>query len=469
MLTDMGCESAGSLMQRLGDEMNLSFEGTDLQEFGQRRVGEPCAFGLAFGIEQPGLVVGQFVNFPASVQDIKSVIESHLPFAQKYLEHRAMDEPVVDSWDQLLAAQNCQTISDLVTWLDEDVIKDEVWFKVSPFTWEEPSRIPPVAGIHVFMNCSGSVAHVWLDFPLSVPTLVTYLGELSGLVEAGFWRVFNPGSEWFSGDAFIRFPFLREEADAFGERFAHQLARCDTQREVELLASGWAEARLQTVMDELGAGALSLLELDQKEAVDELTQRAVEYASERPVLAVTRHLPESLFTDRSQSEVLQVDSAPRLAERDLPAAPAVESQTSGGNEQSTSSSSDASLGLLADSPLGRRPHIVTSIVSALMLLLALNEHPYGYYVVLRWVVCLSAILVVWVLLGWRSAENEAELSGWEVGVLAFTVIAITFNPLVPIALDRGTWAPIDFLAFVVFGVSIFGVSRPHQRAARPRG
>jgi hypothetical protein len=50
----------------------------------------------------------------------------------------------------------------------------------------------------------------------------------------------------------------------------------------------------------------------------------------------------------------------------------------------------------------------------------------------------SAILIVWVLLGWRSPENEASCSGWEVGALAFTAIAITFYPLVPITLDRAT-------------------------------
>jgi len=99
-----------------------------------------------------------------------------------------------------------------------------------------------------------------------------------------------------------------------------------------------------------------------------------------------------------------------------------------------------------------------------MLLLAANEHPYG--IALRWIVCLSAILIVW---GWRSPENEASGSGWEVWVLAFTAIAITFNPLVPITLDRATWAPIDFLAFFVFCISILGISRPHQRALRPRG
>ena len=93
---------------------------------------------------------------------------------------------------------------------------------------------------------------------------------------------------------------------------------CDTQREVELLASSWAETRLQTVIDELDASAHSLLELDQKGAVDELAQRAVEYAPERPGLAVTGRLPASIYRDESQSEVVQGDSSPRqLTEKDL--------------------------------------------------------------------------------------------------------------------------------------------------------
>ena len=90
--------------------------------------------------------------------------------------------------------------------------------------------------------------------------------------------------------------------------------------------------------------------------------------------------------------------------------------------------------------MGRRPQLVPAAVSVLLLFGALGEHPYGYFSSLRWVVCASAALVVWV--------------GTEVrkpGVTApFAVLAVLFNPLIPIYLDRATWRPIDVAAALMF-------------------
>jgi len=90
--------------------------------------------------------------------------------------------------------------------------------------------------------------------------------------------------------------------------------------------------------------------------------------------------------------------------------------------------------------MGRRPQLVPAAVSALLLLGALGEHPYDYFSWLRWVVCASAALVVWV--------------GTEVrkpGVTApFAVLAVLFNPLIPIYLNRDSWLPIDVVAALMF-------------------
>lgn len=93
---------------------------------------------------------------------------------------------------------------------------------------------------------------------------------------------------------------------------------------------------------------------------------------------------------------------------------------------------------------GTRPHVVPALVSALLLVVALGHHPYGFYTFLRWVVCLTAILVVWV--AWNSTHSWV---GWP-----FAGVAILFNPLAPVYLHRSTWRPIDIACAIAFVGSV---------------
>ena len=88
-----------------------------------------------------------------------------------------------------------------------------------------------------------------------------------------------------------------------------------------------------------------------------------------------------------------------------------------------------------------------SKISAVMLLIAILPLPYGYYILLRWVVCISAIFSAWV-------ANELGKKSW---LFLMAIIALLFNPLVPIHLDKGTWVIIDFIAAILFLVSIFKI------------
>lgn len=80
-----------------------------------------------------------------------------------------------------------------------------------------------------------------------------------------------------------------------------------------------------------------------------------------------------------------------------------------------------------------------------MLLAALWRQPYGYYVLLRWVVCGVAAYSAFKSL-------ELEKSGW---VWVFGFIAILFNPIIPIHLTREVWAPVDIAGALIFIISIF--------------
>jgi Family of unknown function (DUF6804) len=90
--------------------------------------------------------------------------------------------------------------------------------------------------------------------------------------------------------------------------------------------------------------------------------------------------------------------------------------------------------------MNSRPHVVPALASAGLLVVALGEHPYGYYTFLRWVVCLSAGVVCWV--AWHST---AQWATW-----LFAGVAFLFNPIVPVFLERSTWQPIDVICAIAF-------------------
>ncbi len=97
-----------------------------------------------------------------------------------------------------------------------------------------------------------------------------------------------------------------------------------------------------------------------------------------------------------------------------------------------------------------RPHLVPCIIAVAMLLGALGKWPYGYYRLLRWVVCAAAVFTAWNSYEWRTFR----------GVWLFGIIALVFNPLVPFHLARGTWQVIDVAAALAFVASVAILDRP---------
>lgn len=74
------------------------------------------------------------------------------------------------------------------------------------------------------------------------------------------------------------------------------------------------------------------------------------------------------------------------------------------------------------------------------------QWPYGYYQILRFVVCGSAAYIAY--LAYETKKNWA--------VWMFGAIALLFNPLVPIHLSREIWQPIDIIvAGIFFGGIVF--------------
>jgi hypothetical protein len=73
------------------------------------------------------------------------------------------------------------------------------------------------------------------------------------------------------------------------------------------------------------------------------------------------------------------------------------------------------------------------ISTALLFLASGGLHPYSFYQLLRWIVCLSAVLGAW----------RFTLHRWYVATAMLIFVAILFNPLSAIRMSRSEWVPYD--------------------------
>lgn len=82
--------------------------------------------------------------------------------------------------------------------------------------------------------------------------------------------------------------------------------------------------------------------------------------------------------------------------------------------------------------------------AAVLLLVAVGQNPYDFYTIMRWVVCAVCTYAAFV-------EFERNRPGW---AWLFVIMAVAFNPIVPVRLTRETWAPIDVLAAGILVASV---------------
>lgn len=87
---------------------------------------------------------------------------------------------------------------------------------------------------------------------------------------------------------------------------------------------------------------------------------------------------------------------------------------------------------------------IARIISAILLFVALGKHSYSYYVYLRFIICGVSIYGIYFS---RKLQNI----NW---AWTFGIVAVLFNPIVPIHLNRDLWAIIDVAVAVIFLFSI---------------
>jgi len=88
------------------------------------------------------------------------------------------------------------------------------------------------------------------------------------------------------------------------------------------------------------------------------------------------------------------------------------------------------------------PHLVAG---ALLLWALFPSNPYGYYSVMRWIVC-----AIFIFLAVKSHEQSR--SAW---IWVWAVTAGIYNPVVPVHATRGFWSVVNVITIAVIIFSLF--------------
>ncbi|MDP2638163.1 MAG: hypothetical protein Q8P26_03825 [Candidatus Levybacteria bacterium] len=81
------------------------------------------------------------------------------------------------------------------------------------------------------------------------------------------------------------------------------------------------------------------------------------------------------------------------------------------------------------------------IVSGIVLLLAIpTGWPYSFYILLRWAIFISSIIVAY-------GFYKSNILAW---AFIFGAVAFIFNPIAPLYLGKSTWVIFDFIGAALF-------------------
>jgi hypothetical protein len=108
---------------------------------------------------------------------------------------------------------------------------------------------------------------------------------------------------------------------------------------------------------------------------------------------------------------------------------------------------------MSESILERRPQLILAMIAAAMLVGALGPWPYSYYQILRFLTSGSAVYIAFLGYNWKKS--------WVVWL--FGVIALLFNPLIPIHLSKEIWQPIDIICAWLFVIVGFVLKKPKEQ------
>jgi len=96
-----------------------------------------------------------------------------------------------------------------------------------------------------------------------------------------------------------------------------------------------------------------------------------------------------------------------------------------------------------------KQHWFTMIAGVMLLLAILAIWPYSYFQILRWVITGVAIYNAY-------TASKLDRTQW---IFIMGAIAILFNPIFPIYLQKGTWVILDLITSILMFVSIIRIKK----------
>ena len=88
-----------------------------------------------------------------------------------------------------------------------------------------------------------------------------------------------------------------------------------------------------------------------------------------------------------------------------------------------------------------------SLIVIAFLVAAQFNVPYGFYMLLKLVVCSSSIYLAYKLL---SQQNQAKITG-----LLLALTALLYNPIFKVYLGRDLWGPVNIVTALLFLFLVF--------------
>ena len=98
-----------------------------------------------------------------------------------------------------------------------------------------------------------------------------------------------------------------------------------------------------------------------------------------------------------------------------------------------------------DAELNNKKNVILSIAVAFLLMAMFDGLSYEFFIILRFVVFSGSAYVAWL-------AYELQGGKW---TWVFGLIAVLFNPIIPIHLTREIWMPIDLVTAIFLFVAIF--------------
>lgn len=91
------------------------------------------------------------------------------------------------------------------------------------------------------------------------------------------------------------------------------------------------------------------------------------------------------------------------------------------------------------------------IPSIILIIAPIISFPYGFYTLLRLIVCITASLIIFY--NYKGAGGINKIS------IIFSFILILYNPIIPIYLSREVWMPINFIIAAIYLYGFFKIKK----------